>query len=87
MIPPLENIFKRASRLSAAGQQAALREIKKIIARIEADEQAGQGPESPQSDYEPFTVRKRVAGLGKGTIRMAPDFDDPLPDSFWLGEK
>ena len=87
MIQPLENIFERASRLSAAGQQAALREIKKIIARIEAVEQAGQGPEPQLSDYEPFPVSKRVAGLGEGTIHMTPDFDDPLPDSFWLGEE
>lgn len=30
---------------------------------------------------------KRVAGLGKGTIAVADDFDEPLPDSFWLGEQ
>jgi hypothetical protein len=30
--------------------------------------------------------RHRVAGLGKGTITIAEDFDEPLPDSFWLGE-
>jgi hypothetical protein len=29
---------------------------------------------------------KRVAGLGKGTIIIGDDFDDPLPDAFWLGE-
>jgi hypothetical protein len=30
--------------------------------------------------------RKRIAGLGKGTIVIAEDFDEPLPDAFWLGE-
>ncbi len=25
-----------------------------------------------------------VAGLHRGAARMAADFDDPLPDSFWL---
>ena len=30
---------------------------------------------------------KRIAGLGKGTITVADDFDDSLPDSFWLGEE
>ena len=30
----------------------------------------------------------RIAGLGAGRGGwMAPDFDDPLPDSFWLGEE
>lgn len=29
---------------------------------------------------------RRIAGLGKGTIVIADDFDEPLPDAFWLGE-
>lgn len=29
---------------------------------------------------------KRQAGLGRGTVWMSDDFDDELPDSFWLGE-
>lgn len=29
--------------------------------------------------------KKRVPNLGLGTITMADDFDDPLPDEFWLG--
>ena len=30
--------------------------------------------------------RKRSAGLGQGTIVIAEDFDEPLPEAFWLGE-
>ena len=30
--------------------------------------------------------RKRIVGLGKGTIVIADDFAEPLPDAFWLGE-
>ena len=52
--------------------------------QVEDGEQARVG--TTLSDYQPFPVKKRVAGLGKGTVQMAPDFDDPLPDSFWLGE-
>ncbi len=29
--------------------------------------------------------KKRIAGLHRGAIHMALDFDDPLPESFWLG--
>lgn len=29
----------------------------------------------------------RKSGLHPGAIEMAPDFDDPLPDSFWLGDE
>ncbi|MBA3869403.1 MAG: DUF2281 domain-containing protein [Anaerolineae bacterium] len=30
--------------------------------------------------------KKRIAGLGEGTIWMSDDFIDPLPDEFWSGE-
>jgi antitoxin (DNA-binding transcriptional repressor) of toxin-antitoxin stability system len=30
--------------------------------------------------------KPRVLGLHAGKMWMSPDFDDPLPDSFWLGE-
>ena len=30
--------------------------------------------------------REWVLGLHPGSMVMAPDFDDPLPDEFWLGE-
>ena len=70
MIRPLENIFERASRLSAAGQQAALREIKKIIARIEADEQAqheaGEAAPSKESDSVSFEDIKHLMGILEG---------------------
>lgn len=30
---------------------------------------------------------RRVAGLHRGKIWMSDDFDAPLPDEFWTGEK
>ena len=38
-------------------------------------------------EYRPFRVKKRMAGLSKGAFNLADDFDDPLPDAFWLGER
>ena len=29
---------------------------------------------------------QRVAGLHDGQISMSDDFNDPLPDEFWLGD-
>jgi antitoxin (DNA-binding transcriptional repressor) of toxin-antitoxin stability system len=29
----------------------------------------------------------RIAGLHSGAIQVSDDFDDPLPDDFWLGNK
>ena len=31
--------------------------------------------------------KKRVAGLNRGTIWTSEDFDEPLPDEFWLGRE
>ena len=32
-------------------------------------------------------VEKRTFGLTKGTFVMSDDFDDELPEAFWLGEE
>ncbi len=37
----------------------------------------------PQSQQAP---QQRVPDLNKGQILISDDFDDPLPDEFWLGE-
>jgi predicted DNA-binding antitoxin AbrB/MazE fold protein len=29
---------------------------------------------------------ERILGLHPGAMQMSDDFDEPLPDSFWLGE-
>lgn len=34
---------------------------------------------------EQSMLKKRIAGLGEGTIWMSDDFADPLPDEFWSG--
>ncbi len=31
--------------------------------------------------------KRRTPGRLRGSVRMAADFDDPLPDSFWFGEE
>jgi prevent-host-death family protein len=31
--------------------------------------------------------KQRVAGLNRGTISISEDFDEPLPDEFWLGQE
>ena len=36
---------------------------------------------------ESIEVKERTPGLELGTIIIAENFDEPLPDSFWLGEE
>jgi prevent-host-death family protein len=31
--------------------------------------------------------KKRVAGLNRGSISTSEDFDEALPDEFWLGQE
>lgn len=31
-------------------------------------------------------AKERIAGLHPGAFVIGDDFDDPLPDGFWLGE-
>lgn len=31
--------------------------------------------------------RKRIPGLNRGEIWTSEDFDEPMPDAFWMGEK
>jgi antitoxin (DNA-binding transcriptional repressor) of toxin-antitoxin stability system len=33
----------------------------------------------------PSVPKPRIAGLHKGSIWVSDDFDEPLPDDFWLG--
>jgi len=32
-------------------------------------------------------ISERVAGLHVGEISTSNDFDEPLPDEFWMGDK
>ncbi len=50
------------------------------------------GLDKSDVQYDPIEsgrkkIKKRTAGLELGTIAIADDFDEPLPDSFWLGEE
>lgn len=43
----------------------------------------------PLARLEPVTPRKkkRTAGFNRGMIWTSEDFDEPLPDEFWLGKE
>jgi prevent-host-death family protein len=31
--------------------------------------------------------KERIAGLNRGSIWTSEDFDEPLPDEFWMGQE
>ncbi len=43
---------------------------------------------TPVARLVPLAVAamKRVAGLHAGVVWIGPDFNEPLPDTFWMGE-
>jgi antitoxin (DNA-binding transcriptional repressor) of toxin-antitoxin stability system len=57
-----------------AGEEVTLTDGGKTVARVVPQPPAGQ-PAKPQR-----------LGFARGSVAwIAPDFDDPLPDEFWLG--
>ena len=73
------DVLARFDELVAAAEQG----IEVIVQRN------GEGPRARfVVDKTVTQPKRRIAGLGAGRNGwMAPDFDDPLPDSFWLGEE
>lgn len=59
------------------------REPSDVARRILGEGLDRERPEQPASD----DLKPRVLGLHPGAMVMSDDFDDPLPDSFWLGEE
>jgi hypothetical protein len=39
------------------------------------------------NDLHPSALSPRILGLNRGSMKMSDDFDEPLPDEFWLGEE
>jgi hypothetical protein len=39
------------------------------------------------NDLHPSASSPRILGLNRGAMKMSDDFDEPLPDEFWLGEE
>ena len=37
-------------------------------------------------NHQPSELPPRTLGLNRGAMKMSDDFDEPLPDEFWLGE-
>jgi hypothetical protein len=38
-------------------------------------------------NHQPLELPPRTLGLNRGAMKMSDDFDEPLPDKFWLGEE
>ncbi len=64
--------LQKLLKLVSSGMDVVLTEGKSPVARLVPVSRKVSAP--------------RVLGLHAGKVWISPDFDDPLPDSFWLGE-
>jgi len=71
----LQELIQEARRLS---WQEQLHLATQLLQWVEAKK-----PAHPES----LTVKQRQPDLHPGAIAIGDDFDEPLPDSFWLGEE
>ena len=64
------------AEIEAAAQQLPPAELRQLIQHLVArlDQVSLESP------------KPRIAGLHPGAIEMSADFDEPLPDAFWLGK-
>ena len=64
--------LQKLLELIASGLDVVLTEGKSPVARVVA--------------ISPKVNTERILGLHTGKMWISPDFDNPLPDEFWLGE-
>ena len=64
--------LKELVSLAEKGTEVILTDQEKPVARLEAVAKAQVA---------------RVAGLHKGSMRTTVDFDEPLPEGFWVGNQ
>jgi len=65
------------AEIEAAAEQLPPEEIKRLLTHL---------AERLVRESQPALRKPRIAELHPGAIEMAPDFNAPLPDEFWLGK-
>ncbi len=70
-----EHAGELLSGLGAADEIIVAAEGGKPVAKI-----------SPADRSKDLPARPRESGFWKDQIQTTPDFDEPLPDAFWLGD-
>ena len=68
-INEIQNKFKDFLNLALKGNEIIILDDNKEIAKL-----------LPIIQFD----KPRIPGLNKGKIRMSQDFDEPLPENFWI---
>ena len=66
------------------------KQLAELLALVENDGEiviAQNGKPLARLESVASQKKKRIAGLNRGMIWTSEDFDEPLPDEFWLGKE
>lgn len=77
----LEDLLGKLQHLLPENQQLLLTFAEFLLQR-----QMRSIPENTSVEAAPPPPQHRVLGLHQGMGWMSEDFNEPLPDAFWLGE-
>jgi len=80
-IEVLEDLLGKLQHLLPENQQLLL-----TFAEFLLERQMRSIPENTSVEAAPPPGQQRVLGLHQGRGWMSEDFNEPLPDAFWLGE-
>ncbi|HIK51463.1 MAG TPA: DUF2281 domain-containing protein [Oscillatoriales cyanobacterium M59_W2019_021] len=81
LIDGVEELLGKLQMLMPENQQLLL-----AFAEFLLERQIQSMPNNASVEVAPCPPQKRVLGLHQGMGWMSDDFNDPLPDGFWLGE-
>jgi Protein of unknown function (DUF2281) len=77
----LEELLGKLQQLLPENQQLLL-----TFAEFLLERQMRSIPENTSVEAAPHPGQQRVLGLHQGMGWMSEDFNEPLPDAFWLGK-
>jgi hypothetical protein len=85
-----EELIERAQAANLDLRQLLIETLEDRLSQVESDLvqiiTSRLPPDRAESALQALQHGQRVLGLHAGTIWISADFDDPLPDEFWLGD-
>ena len=81
MIDVVEDLLGKWQKLLPENQQLLL-----VFAEFLLSQQDRSIQQKTSAEATPCPPQQRVLGLHQGMGWMSDDFNDPLPDEFWVGE-
>ena len=79
----MQELVQKYQRLPTGSQQQVITFVEFLLEKHLATFELENKEKVRRTEVSP----RRFLGLNRGQIWMSSDFDESLPDEFWLGEK